>query len=154
MAVTRAQLETVLIARAGQWLTASGLDGTTVDGTNAALNDPICDALLQLEYSVADISSVADSDLANVPLTSYRQLLDVAELRVLESALENYNKVDSEAGAVKAELDDLGQRMERAIARKRATIAARYGIDGATMQTGVIDLNFQTQNDTTVDYFI
>lgn len=154
MAITRAQLETVLITRAGTWLTASGLDGTTNDGTNESLSDPIADALLLLEYSVADISSVANSDLTSVPAASYRQLLDVAELRVLESALENYKKVDVKAGAVEAKLDELGLRMERAVNRKREVVAARYGIDGATMQAGVIDLNFQQQNDSTVNYYI
>jgi hypothetical protein len=154
MAITRANLETVLIRRAGTWLTASGLDGTTINGTNAALSDPIADALLLLDYTVADISNVTDSDLASVPAASYRQLLDVAELRVLESALENYKKVGVKAGAVEAKLDELGQRMERAVDRKRAVVAARYGIDGATMQAGVIDLNFQQQHDTTPVYYI
>ena len=45
MSLTRATVEVALIARCGKLLTAVGLDGATVDGTNAALTDPIGEGL-------------------------------------------------------------------------------------------------------------
>jgi hypothetical protein len=146
MAITRVQIETVLVRRLENWLTAADM-AVTIVGTNADLNDPITNALLQLEIVPANISSVADSDLTSVATTDYNKLLDLAELRTLESVLENYSKVDVEAGAVKAQLDDFGQRIERTIQRKREQIARRYGLEGlASLEAGVINLGFQQEH--------
>jgi hypothetical protein len=146
MAITRVQIETVLVRRLENWLTAADM-AVTIVGTNADLNDPITNALLQLEIVPANISSVADSDLTSVATTDYNKLLDLAELRTLESILENYSKVDVEAGAVKAQLDDFGQRIERTIQRKREQIARRYGLEGlASLEAGVINLGFQQEH--------
>ena len=89
------------------------------------MSDPIASALLQLGVTPTDISNVADADLSSVAVADYAKLLDLAELRTLENILSNYSKVDVKAGAVEAQLDDFGQRLERTIARKRAQMGAR-----------------------------
>ncbi len=140
--MTRAQIETVLVRRTGAWLSQSGLDSTTVDGTNTDLADAIAAAILQCDSTVADITNPTSAEIQAVD--SLTKFLDVAELRLLENILENLSKVDSKAGAVEAKLDQLAQRIERAIARKREQLAARYGLEtAATLETGVINLGFQ-----------
>ncbi len=146
MAITRVQVETVLVRRLEAWLVAADM-AITFAGANNDLNDGISNALLQLEIVPANISSIADGDLTSVATTDYNKFLDLAELRTLESVLENYAKVDVEAGAVKAQLDDFGQRIERTIQRKREQIARRYGLEGlASLEVGVINLGFQQEH--------
>src|ERR1043166_3903772 len=111
---TRAAAEAELIARIGRWLTAAALDGTTVDGTNASLDSPINYGLRSV--SASSVTGVADADL--------EQFYDLAELRALDNCVQNFTKVDVVAGAVEAQEDDLGQRMERARNSKRAYVAS------------------------------
>lgn len=118
---TRADAEAEIIARIGRWLTAAGLDGTTVSGSNASLNSPISYALR--DAGVSAVTSLADSALD--------RFYDLAELRALDNAVQNFTKVDVKAAAVEAQQDDLGQRMERARNAKRAYVAAVYGVGGA-----------------------
>lgn len=129
MSLTRAATEVELVRRVGAWLTAAGLDGTTVNGTNAALASPIAWALRQSGYTVADPTTPADGDFAGV--TNVDKLFDLAELRTLETIERNYTDVDSVAGVVEAKQDQLRQGIQRAIAEKRAQIQYLYGIGGA-----------------------
>lgn len=123
---TRAQLESILIRRAGRWLTAAGLDGTTIDG-NDALADPIARAIRVASGTVTDDSDPADADVATVADANVPLLCDAAELFTLDAALQNFTKVDVSSPAGAAQLDDLGQRMERARAAKYAAFVAKYG---------------------------
>lgn len=116
---TRADAEAELIARLGTWMTAAGLDGTTVDGTNASLDSAFNYALRD-----ADESAIADLDS-----TALDRFYDLTELRALVNTLQNYKKVDVAAGP-SAKLDQLGQRMERRLAQLRAFVAFTYGIGG------------------------
>lgn len=148
MALTRAQAEKILIRRVGGWLTKANLDGTTIAGTNVDLSDPLAYGVIVAGGTVSDLSVVASADLATVADADLNMMLDVAELRALESALSNFTLVDAKAGPVEAKMNDLGQRLERRIALKRAEIQARYGIDGAAViETGVITLNFAELDD-------
>lgn len=117
---TRAEAEAELIARLGGWMTAAGLDGVTMDGTNASLDSPISYALRAVEEdAVGDVSS-----------TDLSQFYDLAELRALLTTYQNYTKVDGRAGPVEGKADQLAQRMARRIADLRSQIAADYGIGG------------------------
>jgi|GEM_PF-2298791 len=127
MSLTRANIEAVLVRRCGKLLTAAALDGTTVNGTNADLNDPIGSALRALGYTVASIVAVADSDLSTVGAGHIDQLLDLAELRTLESIQGNNDQVDVRSDDTEKRWAALGTRLEAAIARKRDQIVARYG---------------------------
>lgn len=147
MALTRANTEAILVQRLGAWLTNAGL-ATTIVGTNASLNDPIGYAIRIAGGAVASYALVTDADLATVADADLDMLLDVAELRALENVLSNFTLVDAKAGPVEAKSSQFADRLERVIARKRAQLAQRYGIEGAaTMTTGVISLNFTELDD-------
>jgi hypothetical protein len=98
MAITRANAEAVLVGRLGALMEEANLDGTTVDGTNEDLNDPIGVALRAMGYSVTDIAAVADGDLASLGEEEFNEFLDRAELRTLESIEGNFVLVDITAG--------------------------------------------------------
>jgi len=66
MTITRANVESILIKRVGKLMTAADMDGSTVGGTNADLNDPIGRALRRIGYTTASIIAVADVDIAGV----------------------------------------------------------------------------------------
>lgn len=146
MALSRAQAESILIRRGGTLLTAASLDGTTVSGSNADLNDPLASALRQCGLTVANIASVADSDISALADTDIDKLLDLAELRVLESCLGNLDLVDVTAGPIKESLGQLGSRLEAAITRKGRAVEKKYGIGLGTLSSGLIDLGFQQQD--------
>lgn len=115
MAITRANAEAILIGRLGTLMTEAGLDGTTVDGTNADLNDPFASALRSMGYTVADITNVSDVDLSALAEEDYNEFLDRAELRVLESIEGNYVLVDITAGP---RSEKLSQLLDHVRARK------------------------------------
>lgn len=141
--LTRANVESILVRRIGKLLTAAGLDGTTISGANQDLSDPIGWAVLQLGGAVTSRVSVADSDVATVAAADEEALLDLSELRALESALTNYDATDIKVGDRSESLGQLGGRLEKAIERKRAQVRATYGIGLATLSAGVIPLGFQ-----------
>lgn len=150
MALTRAPAETVLLKRVGVLFTAIGLDGTTDDGTNVDLNDPLGYALRRLGYSVATITAVADADLAAVGTDEYDALLDLAELRALESAWSAaLTLVDLAVGPRKEALGQLAQGLEKLLARKRAQVEQDHGL-GMTLTGGYLSLDF-TEHRTTED---
>jgi hypothetical protein len=153
MSLTRSQLETVLVRRLGTWLSYVSLT-TTVTGNNLDLADPIAQALLSAGYTVANITTPANTDLSAVTATDYPKLLDLAELRTLETILQAFVDFDTKGLNYEDRDDQLGQRIEKAIARKRALIQQKYGLESVVPQAGTIDLNFQQQNDTTPSYYI
>jgi hypothetical protein len=146
VAITRASIETILIRRAGKVMTAVGLDGVTCDGTNVDLNDPAGYALRQLGYTVADLVNVSNADLASVSADEIDQLLDIAELRTLENALQNCDQVTISVGPRTENLSDLRDGLEKAITRKRDYLTGQYG-SGATLEAGAIGLSFQQHDD-------
>lgn len=151
MALTRSQLETVLVRRLGPWLTYVSLD-TTIIGNNPDLADPIAQALLSAGYTVSNIVNPANADLTAVPSTDYPKLLDIAELRALETILQAFTDFDTKGLNYEDRDDQLGQRIESAIQRKRTLVQTKYGLETVAPQAGTIDLNFQTKNDNTILY--
>lgn len=139
MSVTRANVESVLIRRVGAWLTAAGLDGTTVNGTNADLNDPIAQALLQAGYSVADITSVTSTDLAAVPDANVPMVLDLAELRALETTAQALSSMEVSGFGFSVKTSS---GVNDAIARLIARLRQRYGIGGGALTGGTLSLDF------------
>lgn len=135
MAITRAQVETILIARVGGWLTLSSLDGTTSDGTNAALNDPIGFAIRLLGGTTDNPALVDDADLATVDDADLDKLLDIAEYRVLYSA-QGALFIDAKAGPVEAKRSAHGARLAALVSAKGQQLAVLYGI-GAIGALGV-----------------
>lgn len=128
-------------------MTAAGMDGTTVTGANADLNDPISWALAQMDTPPADITLVTDADLAGVSGEDVYELIDLAELRTLESVSGNLALVDVAVGPRRESLSQLANQVETQIARLQKKIQSMYGITGASISSGVISLGFQETYD-------
>lgn len=143
MALTRAAAEAVLVRRLGGLLAAAGLAVTTA-GANADLNDPLAWAVGQAGGSVSDRTAVTDADLTTVDGDD--RLLDLAELRALESVAGNLALVDVTFGPHKESLGQLGERLEKLIARKRAQVARDHGIGAGALDAGVVVLPFQERH--------
>lgn len=123
---TRSQVEKLLLQRTGQLLTKVGLDGTTSDGTNENLADPIGWALSKLSAPPADPTEPIDAEVAAVG--NLYALLDLAELRTLENILGNMDLVTAEVGPRREEYNDLAKRLLARIPAKRKEIEKEYGI--------------------------
>lgn len=149
MTLTRANVEAILVQRTGPLLTAGGMDGATVNGANASLNDPIGYAIRKSGLAVSNIASVADSDLTGVSSDDYDQLLDLAEYRTLENILGNLDDVNITVGSRTEALGQLSDQVEKKMDRLAARIEREYGVGLGTLQVGVINLGFQEQNSTT-----
>ena len=130
MSLTREQLEAELIARAGDWMVKAGMDGTTVDGTNADLDGPIAWGLRQAGTTLADPLAPTSGEIASV--TDSDKVFDLAELRLLRNVYQNYTKVDVSSPAGAAKLDQLRQALRDAIRAKMLEIADTYSIGGYT----------------------
>lgn len=140
---TRADIELELVSRVGGWLTKVGLDGTTVDGTNASLNGPIRYGIVTSSGTVTNPSLVTDADVHTVPGADLDQLYDLAELRSLENALSHFSSVDKKAGPVEVKSSQFADRLAKRIADLRSSIAIAYGIGGTARLTGgALTLNF------------
>lgn len=87
MAVTRAITEQVTVSRCAPTMKRAGMDSTTVNGTNADLNDPIATALEGLGLFAANRAQVGDGDLAQMLMASQPKFLDLVEIRTLETCL-------------------------------------------------------------------
>ena len=120
---TLADVEGVLHDRLGELLTVVGWPTAS---PNAKLVDPIGWALRALGYP-ADLASVTDSDVAQVPDSHLDALLDLAELRTLENLLGNYKLVSTRAGEIDQKFGELGQRLLTMLSHKRQTVAAMHG---------------------------
>lgn len=128
MTATRADIEQELVSRAGRWLTAAGLDGVTVNGTNASLNGAIGWAIRTAGGSVANPALVTSTDVATV--TNLDLLLDLAEYRALQSVVGNYTAVDKKAGPVELKSSQLAAAMADRLASLRSWLLLTYGIGG------------------------
>lgn len=141
MSLTRANCETILVKRLGALLSEASL-AVTIVGSNADLNDPIGWAVRQCGGSVASVTSVADADVATVAASDMDKLLDLAELRTLETISGNLAGTDIKVGPRSENLDLLAQRVEQRLARKQTQLQRDYGFGLGTLEAGVIRLGF------------
>lgn len=140
--MNRANAEFILIARCGTILDAVGLDGTTVNGSNAALNDPLWHALDRLGYSVANIIAIANADIEAVTKEDYAPFLDIAELRTLETALNAaMSLVDFSIGPRRESLSQLAESLAKTIETKRRQLLKDYGdLFGSGLEGGTFSV--------------
>lgn len=143
----RLKYEVILIRRTGKLLVAADLDGTTVDGSNADLNDPLGVAIREVGGSVGDISSVDDDDLATVDSSDVDWFIDTAELRVLESIEGNLDDVDMTAGSQSRRFSQLATQVAKRIDRKKEQLEDKYGVGVPPLTPGVIKLDIADHND-------
>lgn len=151
MALTRANTESILVKRCGPLLTVADMDGSTIDGTNADLNDPIGRAVRDLDYTVTSVVSIADADVAQVTESEYDQFLDMATLHTLENILGNYDDVDIKAGPRDEKLSQTVKQIERKIGRLKDKIEDLYGWGLSAPVARVITVDTASHGDET-DY--
>lgn len=114
----------------------------TLDGSNADLNDPIATALMQMDVTPANITNIADSDLATV--IDFLKLCDLAELRLLENILGNSDKVTLQAASGTEHFSNANDALEKIITRKQADIQKKYGV-GSITTAGKRNLHIQAK---------
>ena len=123
MALSVAELNAVLTQRCGAYMTAAGLTADT-----GALNDPVRWGLAALGFTPAGILTVEDADLAHVVTAQLTDaLLDLAELRLLETCLTNMTAVTTRAGSVQQDFSDWSKNLQAILPMKRANVSKRFG---------------------------
>lgn len=142
MTLTRATFEQLLLRRLSGLMSEAGMDVISNLGNNPDLNDPIGWAIRQCSGTVADFTTVANTDVATVAAADYDKLLDLAEYRTLQSISGNLAVVDIQVGSRRESLDQLVERVEARIARKLKQLQQDYGFSLGTLEAGVIGLDF------------
>lgn len=128
-------------------MTACGLDGVTVDGTNASLTDPLGWALRSLGVASATYGTVTSADVAAVAADEIDKLIDFAELKAIENSLGNFDAVDISVGARSEKYDQIRTGLERTLERKQKAVERKYGAQLGTISGGVIALDFAQKGD-------
>lgn len=126
MSITRIEIEQVVARRLGGFLAEAGMDALQ-DGVNPWLTDPLRWALSMLGYATASFTSVTDDDLAPVADGHVEALLDLCELRMLESIQTNLASVDVTAGPLQEKRSQLATALAEIITERRKIYGARHG---------------------------
>ena len=126
MAITKVAVNSVIDDRCGAFL--SEARRMTNDPTKPSIGQCIGWAVRALGYTTASLTDVTDSDLSAVPDIKADALLDLAELRTLQSIETNLTMVTSTTGPVSDQWNDLSKRLADIIPRKQALIMAQHGI--------------------------
>jgi hypothetical protein len=127
MPLTRADVESVLIARCGAALAVVGMNGTLADGTNPDLSDPIRHATRMFGISLIGTVSVTDADLATITGFGIERLIDMAERRIFETLLDRFVYVDTQVDRDSQKYDQLRKGWQARIDAITASLAKPYG---------------------------
>jgi hypothetical protein len=144
MALTVVQFETILTNRVGTLMTTVGMDGTTVDGDNPDLVDPMGVAIRHMGGSVTTITDIVDADLAGFEESDYDELFDVAEYRTLLSIQGNFALIDTEIGPRDEKWSKLGDQLEKLITSKKKQIDDAYNVNNWTLAAEIVEYDFST----------
>ena len=150
MAVTRANVEVNLIRRLGPLMTKAGMDGSTADGTNTDLADPIAWALRQAGFSTADITNPTTAEVAAAE-SDIDQVMDLGELRTLESILGGLDDVDISLGPRDEKLSQLAEQAEKKLAAIQKKVEDLYSFSASALTTGTLTYEFAEHQDGTQD---
>ena len=145
MAVSRANVEYILIQRVGPLMAKAGQDGTTVDGTNANLADPIAWALQTAGYSVADITNPTTAEVA-LAVDDILEVSALAELRTLENILGNLDDVDTSVGPRDEKLSQLAEQVQRRLDWFSGRVEQLWGHGATELTTGTLTYEFVEHN--------
>lgn len=149
MTVTRTQVETLLVRRAGKRMAFVEFSKET-DGENPDLSDPISFALLAMSITPADITTPTDADLATVTNEQIGELLDRAELRLLQNILGNMDAVSLSVDGRSESYGQITVSLEQAITRLQTKVDNDYAGAGNTLTGGLIIQNFTSKGDDVV----
>lgn len=111
--------------RCGAFLAAAAAAAGQTDGPS--VDQAIAWALRALGFPVANLLMASTSEVQAVPDAKTDALIDLAELRMLESIQTNLTAVTVKAGPVQEDYNDLSARLATIIEGKQANAAARYG---------------------------
>lgn len=143
---SRTQVETLLVKRCGGYMSKASMAVTYV-GSNADLDDPMGWALRQLDYSVADPTTVTTAEVAEVSTDDFDQFLDLAELRTLENVYGQLAVNDASVGPRSENLSQLARQVAQRMQRLENRLETLYGFGIAALEMGVIEDNFVQHND-------
>jgi len=136
---TRAQVEQVMVYRAGPIMAKAGM-AVTVAGANTDLADPIAWAVRQVGGATADITNPTTAEVAAV--AAIDEMLALSELRLLNNILINLDDVDYKQGPRSEELDQLAQRVAKRIAALEEMLEDEFGHGAAELEGQVIRWEF------------
>ncbi|MCK5307174.1 MAG: hypothetical protein KAJ73_01050 [Zetaproteobacteria bacterium] len=150
MAVTRANVEVNLIRRLGPLMTKAGMDGSTADGTNTDLADPIAWALRQAGYTTADITNPTTAEVAAAE-SDIDQVQDLSEMRTLENILGGLDDVDISVGPRDEKLSQLAAQAEKKLAAINEKLENLYSWSASPLTTGTLTYEFAEHQDGSQD---
>lgn len=84
-------------------------------------------ALRMLGYTTASIVDADDDEVAQVADSRIDALLDLVELRMLQSAQTNLTSVTNQTGPVRDDWNDLAKRVGDQVAAKVEAVSAQHG---------------------------
>jgi hypothetical protein len=139
--------EQKLAFRAGLYLTQAGIDFSGPSPV-PAFQDAIGEALVACGRSLPDPSVPTDQDVLNLPAASWWKFLDVAELRLLETAAGPItSRGQSQRWADYSVSRDV-LSFTQYLQGKRDAVMRKWSFGLAPLTAGTIDLNFsQTGNE-------
>lgn len=127
MALTRAIVDPLLLARIGELYKRIGKNGTTADGTNADLAVALGWALRRLGGTATTFGGCTNTDLATLPSNREDAFLDVAELRCLMDAQTSIVGGKITVGPVTEDNSTFAAQLAETIKAKQAAITRDYG---------------------------
>ncbi len=147
MALTRANIEVLLIKRCSKVMAFIGLDGTTENGANADLNDPIGVGIRQCSGTVDNFVLVDDEDVGTVNSSDYDKMIDIAEYRLLSSMISNFDKYGLKVGPRSGYQSQVREGIEKRINDLREELEKAYGYMAPSPEVGVLRLDIADHNE-------
>lgn len=123
----RSDAEAYLTSRLGKSLIRVGKDGTTKNGTNADLAQPISYTLSLMGFSVASLASPGDGDLSSLAQVQYAEFYARASSAVLDAIVGWCDEVDEKGGTQSQALSQFAKQIQAQLDRLDAKILARWG---------------------------
>jgi len=137
--MTRAQLEQLLVNAHKGWMGVASMS-ITYGGSNVDLNDPIARALLDADYTVANIMSVTSAEVVAVAVGDVMKVVEFARIHLLETILGNLTGVDTTVGPRSERLSQLADRVQALLDKLLAHASLVWGYGVQPLTCGVYDL--------------
>lgn len=150
MPITRAQADAKLISRCGPLLTLVGKDGTTVDGSNPDTVDALQVGMASLGLAPASFATVTDDDLAPIADAKVPQLIDVAELQLIQAVGSSFTDVDEKISLGEKKVSQNRAAIDVRFSSLAAFCRLRYGYGLAPLGVGSINTGMSPADSTTV----
>lgn len=115
------------------------------------ITDPLAYALRWSSYALDSPLAVIDADVASISQDDIDQILDLTELRLLETIhTKLLQYVDNSVGQYNESLSQHAAGLKERIATLNAKVASDYSLSGS-LTTGRLILNFADHNDTLIN---